>query len=74
MSKVAPDINEDAAKFYKNHFKNLHAGATIVLEWFPELYKGTLSDMKGKFSENELKFMLKACKFNNGYSGRHLRL
>ena len=74
MPKVAPNINEDAAKFYKNHFKNLHSGATIVLDWFPELYKGTLSEMRGKFAENELKFMLKSCKFNNGYSGRHLRL
>ncbi len=72
MPKVAPNVNKDAAKFYRNHFKNFHAGATQVLDWFPEIFKATLTDMRGLFADGELRFMLKACKYNDGYSGRNL--
>jgi len=58
MKAIAPKINDKIAEFYPEVFSNLHSGATYVLEAFPRLYQRTLHDMRGTFSDGELKLMV----------------
>ena len=54
MKAIAPKINDTAAEFYPLFFKTLNAGVRYTTEAFPTLYKRTLSNLAGVFSEDEL--------------------
>jgi len=58
MKAISPKIQDAAAEFYPQFFKNLNAGATYTLESFSGMYRKTLFGMKGLFSENELKLIV----------------
>lgn len=72
---ISPKIRESAAEFYPDLFRNLNAGATHTLEAFPVLYRRTLHEMRGRFSEGELSLMIDV--FNGTWltpdlAGQHL--
>lgn len=60
MKKIGPIISDTAAEFYPTLFPSLHFGATYVLNAFPRLYRRTLHDLRGIFSENELSLILES--------------
>lgn len=56
--KTAPRIIEKSAAFYRDKFDTLNAGLEYVLEAFPDLYRRTLADLRGKFTRGELMLMI----------------
>lgn len=52
--KVAPRINPDAYVWYRQAFENLNQGAGYAMDAFPGLYAGTLRELQGVFTFNEL--------------------
>ena len=72
---VAPRLSPGLQKWILEHFDNLHAGASYILEAWPIAYRRTLLDIKGRFSEGELSLLIDV--FNGtlltpGMAGQHL--
>lgn len=55
---VSPQVSPQAAEYYRSHYKSVNAGAQIALEFYPELRKVALDQMRGTFSANELKMII----------------
>lgn len=76
MIQSNPRISEESAEFYKSRYKNLNNGVTVVLENFPAMYKITLHEIKGIFTENELCFIIDVAKSGSrvpAFNGMHLK-
>lgn len=56
--KTSPRLTDSTAEFFTGTFSSLNAGAEYVLQGFPALYKHTLRELKGKFTDGELKLMI----------------
>lgn len=56
--KVTPLIEDESIKFFESNFRNLNAGVTYILEAFPSLYGRTMHDVKGVFTDGELRLIL----------------
>jgi hypothetical protein len=75
MAKITPRIADTTEKWLSENFSSKHAGAELVLDAFPVLYRRGLADLKGQFSGPELSLLLDA--FNGLYLtpillGQHL--
>ncbi len=55
---TAPRIGEQAAKFYPSVFSSLNAGMEYTADAFPVLYRKTLHDLRGMFSDGELSLII----------------
>ena len=60
--KISPRIEGQCQDFLSKHFNTLNAGAEYVLDGYPMLYNRTLFELKGKFSNSELSFLVEAIK------------
>jgi len=58
---IAPRIDHQTIEWYAQNFESATAGATLILESWPTIYTATLSELRGVFSEPELKLMLDVC-------------
>lgn len=58
MIKTAPRISKQAAEFLPEYFRSLNAGCEHVLNSWPGLFRLTLEEIRGRFSEGELSIML----------------
>lgn len=58
MKKIAPNISDQSAQFYLDHFRNLNAGSTFILDAFPTIYKREIATVKGIFTRGELCLMI----------------
>lgn len=56
--KVTPLIGDESIKFFESNFRNLNAGVTYALEAFPGLYSRSMHDIKGIFTDGELRLIL----------------
>lgn len=75
MPKITPRIMDTTEKWLSENFSSKHAGAELVLDAFPVLYRRGLADLKGQFDGPELSLLLDA--FNGlyltpGLLGQHL--
>jgi len=55
---IGPSISTNTMEFFGKNFKTVNAGASYALESFPVLYRRTLSTLRGKFTESELRLMI----------------
>ena len=55
--QIAPRLTNTAVTFLHNNFKNINAGSSYILESIPAIFKQTVSDLRKKFSENEMEAM-----------------
>lgn len=55
---IGPRLSEASMEFYDTHFDTRNAGAEYALEMFPALYRGTLRELRGKFTAAELSAIL----------------
>ena len=55
---IAPKILAESSEWYAKMFSTLNAGATFVLDSFPNFYAQTLSEMRGMFTQGELCMIL----------------
>ena len=60
--KISPRIEGQSQEFLSKNFNTLNAGAEYVLDGFPMLYNRTLHEMKGRFTNGELSFLVEAFK------------
>jgi hypothetical protein len=60
MAKITPRIADTTEKWLSENFSSKHAGAELVLDAFPVLYRRGLADLKGQFSGPELSLLLDA--------------
>lgn len=60
MLKIGPRISDATDKWLSENFATKHAGAELVLDAFPVLYRRGLADLKGQFSGPELSLLLDA--------------
>ena len=60
--KISPRIEGQSQEFLSKNFNTLNAGAEYVLDGFPMLYNRTLHEMKGRFGNGELSFLVEAFK------------
>lgn len=73
--KVSPIISDNAVDFYYSQFDNLNAGVTYTLEAYRDLYRRTIHEMRGNFSEGELMLMVDICNgliLTPGLAGQHI--
>jgi hypothetical protein len=75
--KIGPRISESAGAWLGQNFSSRNAGAEYVLEAFPECYRRTMYDLKGRFSAGELSLLIDT--FNSTMlsprlAGQHLAL
>jgi len=49
---------DSSADFLRGNFKTLNAGAEFVIDAFPGFYYCSISNLVGKFTENELVFFI----------------
>jgi hypothetical protein len=67
---VGPRIKEASAGFFAETFGNLNGGTKYILDVFPALYNLTLREMKGIFTEEELRILLEVVNSNeNSFPG-----
>lgn len=75
ITKTAPRIADKSAEWYKSTFGSVNAGLEYILDAFPQIYRLTLNNLKGRFSRGELMLMIDV---NNGLiltpriAGQHL--
>jgi hypothetical protein len=75
MKQVSPKIDDRAAEFYAAHFSTTNQGVSYTLEAFPAIYRRTLGELQGRFTEAELSLILDVV---NGllltpqFAGQHL--
>lgn len=55
---IGPRIRPGTRTFLVRTFSSVNAGAEYVLETFPTLYRRTLTDLKGRFTRDELLSLL----------------
>ena len=60
--KISPRIEDDSREFMSTYFNTLNAGAEYVLDAFPMLYNRAIHEMRGRFSDEELAFLVEAFK------------
>lgn len=75
MKKIGPRISENTEKFILNNFRSVNAGGEYFIEAFLPLFKRTLADLRGVFTDSELKLMVDV--FNStvltpALAGQHL--
>lgn len=58
ITAIGTLIDTTAAGFYPATFRNANAGFVYALESFPVLYRRALAEIKGKFTRDELLFIL----------------
>ena len=75
---IGPRINFASYDFFTKTFGNLNSGTKYILDVFPALYNLTLREMKGIFTEEELRMMLEVVNSNEfsipgmGFPGKFL--
>ena len=72
--KCSPLISDQAIEFYTGTFDNLNAGVTYALEAFLPLYRRTLHEIRGKFTEGELSLLIDVSNglcLTPGIAGQH---
>jgi len=72
--KCSPLISDQAIEFYSSQWDNLNAGVTYTLEAFFPLYRRTLHEMRGKFTEGELSLLIDVSNglwLTPGIAGQH---
>ena len=75
--KISPRIEGQSQEFLSKNFNTLNAGAEYVLDGFPMLYNRTLHEMKGRFTNGELSFLVEAfkeTKLSPQLAGQQLRI
>lgn len=75
MRQVSPKIEDRAAAFYSTHFTSLNQGVTYTLESFPTIYRRTLAELHGQFTEAELSLLLdlvNGLMLTAQFAGQHL--
>jgi hypothetical protein len=60
MPKITPRISDTTERWLSENFSSKHAGAELVLDAFPTLYRRGLADLKGRFTGPELSLLLDA--------------
>ena len=60
--KISPRIEEQSREFLSTNFSTLNAGAEYVLDGFPMLYNRALFEIRERFSDAELSFLVEAFK------------
>lgn len=58
MKKTAPRINDLSAEFLPTIFSTLNNGCESIIDSFPNLFRRTLAELKGKFAKNELQLLI----------------
>lgn len=75
---IGPRINFASYEFFTKTFGNVNNGTKYLLDVFPALYNLTLREMKGIFTEEELRMMLEVVNSNEfsipgmGFPGKFL--
>lgn len=59
MKATAPRIADQSADFYPTVFKSLNAGLEYILDAVPVMYQRSMERLKGPFTTNELKLIIK---------------
>jgi hypothetical protein len=60
--KISPRVEDQTRDYLSKHFSTINAGAEYVLDGFPMLYNRALHEIKGRFTEEELSFLVEAFK------------
>jgi len=60
--KISPRVEDQTRDFLSKHFYTINAGAEYVLDGFPMLYNRALYELKGRFTEEELSFLVETFK------------
>ena len=60
--KISPRIEDDSREFFSTYFNTLNAGAEYVLDGFPMLYNRAIHELRGRFTHEELAFLVEAFK------------
>jgi hypothetical protein len=75
--KISPRIEDQTREYLTTHFSTLNAGAEYVLDGFPMLFNRALFELKGRFTRDELCFLVEAfkeTKLSAQLAGRQLKI
>jgi len=75
--KISPRVEDQTRDYLSKHFSTINAGAEYVLDGFPMLYNRALHEIKGRFTEEELSFLVEAfkdTKLGAQLAGQQLRI
>jgi len=60
MLKIGPRISDATERWLSENFASKHAGAELIMDAFPVLYRRGLAELKGRFTGPELSLLLDA--------------
>ena len=75
--KISPRVEDQTREYLSKHFSTTNAGAEYILDGFPMLYNRALHEIKGRFTEAELAFLVetfKETKLGAQLAGQQLRV
>lgn len=73
--RIGPRIEPAVEEYLKTVSRSVNAGAEYAIQSFPPLYRRTLMELKGRFTEDELKLIIdvmKGTKLMPTHAGNHL--
>lgn len=62
---IGPRLTPVAADWYGNNFKTVNSGVEMIIMSFPNLFDRTLEELKGHFTEKEIRFLFDVWEFED---------